>query len=690
MPQLTQTLLLRGGLNIVTPAIAVPSGQIIAGVNYEPEVRGYRRIGGYERYDGRPRPSDASYWILGFTAGSVEVAVGNIVTGGTSGATGKALFVGTRESGSYAGSDAAGYLILTLVSGTFVNGEDLEVSASKVAEADGTARERDAESDTDGLTRLVAARSAARALITAVPGSGPVRGIMALGGALYAIRDNAGATAGVLHKATASGWTAQALGHTVTFSATTGAEVFEGETLTQGGVTSTIHRVVRTSGAWGVDAAGYIVVTNIAGGNYAAGSASTPSGTVTLTGAQVENTLPAGGRYDSLVRNFFGAGKTPRIYASNGIGRAFEYDGTALVFIRTGLSDALDKPTFIAEFSNHLFLSIPGGEVQFSGVGRPLDFTALSGAGAFSVGSDVTGFLPSASSALIVFGRSKVGYLAGTDVENFQFQALAEDAGAIEWTAAQVGTPMYQDDAGVRRMTTTQAFGNWRMGAVTQLVEPIFESNRRRGISSVASVRVRAKDQYKLFFSDGTGLTIYVGRKDPEIVPFKLAHQAACTGTGLIDANVDYEGVFFGGEDGFVYEMNRGTSFDGEEVVAFAALAFNNVGLPAQRKRWHKATLEIDAEPGTRIGLTAEFAYGGPEQPPSPEESFTVTGGGGFWNRANWDEFFWSSPVQGIAEAYIGGLGRNISITVLSDATHEEPHTLSSMTLNFTYRSLVR
>ena len=50
----------------------------------------------------------------------------------------------------------------------------------------------------------------------------------------------------------------------------------------------------------------------------------------------------------------------------------------------------------------------------------------------------------------------------------------------------------------------------------------------------------------------------------------------------------------------------------------------------------------------------------------------------------------WTMPDQGVSETWLDGIGRNIAITVISDATDEEPHTLSSLTLNFTPRKLNR
>ena len=133
MPQAISTTLLRGGLNLIVPAIAMKPGNCIAAQNYEPQVRGYSRVDGYERFDGRPQPHKASYSLLNFRNGSVAVTAGQTVTGATSGATGVALYAGTLSAGSYGGGTATGHLVLFRMSGTFQDGENLQVSASTVA-----------------------------------------------------------------------------------------------------------------------------------------------------------------------------------------------------------------------------------------------------------------------------------------------------------------------------------------------------------------------------------------------------------------------------------------------------------------------------------------------------------------------------------------------------------------------------
>jgi len=266
---------------------------------------------------------------------------------------------------------------------------------------------------------------------------------------------------------------------------------------------------------------------------------------------------------------------------------------------------------------------------------------------------------------------------------------FTDDAGAIEWTAAKIGNPIYHDDQGLRSLATSQNFGDFRMGTITQGVKPLIDAKKKEGVRPIASLRVRGKDAYRLFWDDGTGISVYLGRKAPEVLPFNLG-KVVYTCCSSEDGDGD-EILFFGSDDGFVYQLDAGTSLDGDEVLAFARFPFNHVGSPYRNKRFHKVTLELDADPSVSLGVIAEFDYADENQPPSAEQSFDVRGGGGFWDAANWDSFFWSSPVAGRAECdNIDGEGRNISIAVVSESVYEAPHILHGMTLDFSYRKRVR
>ena len=124
----TKYFALKGGLNLVDAPITMPPGMILSGINYELLSRdGYRRVDGYERFDGQSSPSDASYWILNFDAGTDIISEGDQVDGLASGASGEALIDAVVTLGSYGGNDAAGYLVLTGITGNFQNNEALQL-----------------------------------------------------------------------------------------------------------------------------------------------------------------------------------------------------------------------------------------------------------------------------------------------------------------------------------------------------------------------------------------------------------------------------------------------------------------------------------------------------------------------------------------------------------------------------------
>ena len=263
------------------------------------------------------------------------------------------------------------------------------------------------------------------------------------------------------------------------------------------------------------------------------------------------------------------------------------------------------------------------------------------------------------------------------------------EAGAIEGTVQMCQAPTYLDQIGIRKLETTQSYGNWQAGTLSRLIEPVFRNYRRLGVGAACSLRVKSKDQYRVLYSDGSGVLVYFGRKTPELMLFKYLVTPFCA-CSTEEGPEAAEEIYIGASDGYVYRVDAGQNYDGEAITAAIRLPFNSLKSPTYLKRYIKATLEVDASASTEIFQTAEFAYADSNVPASPEQAFVVRGGGGFWDEANWDQFYWSAPTQGLAEAYIAGIGQNVSIAVLSETTHEDPHTLTAMTLNYSVRRQIR
>lgn len=681
---------LEGGLDLVSRPITKPPGRAIAALNYEPGPTGYSRIDGFERFDGQPKPSEASYWVLNFDVGRDEISEGDTVDGFTSGAAGVALIDAVVESGSYDDNDAAGYLVLTGVSGTFQNSEVLKVGGVTKSHADGVATEHGASTDAEHNTWLQDAIETARALIGTVPGSGAIRGIWMYNTVVYAFRDNSGGTAGVMHKATSSGWTAVSLGNEISFDAGT-AEFAEGETLTgaMSGATATINRIIVESGDWSTnDADGYLILGAVTSGPFQNNETITSaSGSATADGANSAITLSAGGTYRFRNHNFFGASDLERMYGVNGVDQGFEFDGSVFVPIRTGMTT--DTPSHLAIQKNHLFFAFPGGSLQNSGTGDPYAWSPILGASEIGIGSDVTGLAEDTDGPMAILARFKRGFLYGNDNTDWTLITLGDDAGAVNGTLQRIGQAVYMDDLGIRGLRATNDFGNFRMTTLSQLVEPLFKAKRLAGTLATASMRIRSKDQYRVFFDDGTGLTVYFGRKYPEIMPFNLGKTVRFAAACECEVS-DGEHLFFGSDDGYVYQHDAGTSFDGSSVEALLILSFNHVGSPTRNKAWKKVTMELEAAVSSQISVTSEFDYAAANQPASGAKDFTLSGGGGFWDDATWEDFSWDGAVVGLAEAPIPGFGTNVSIGIYSNETYSAPHSISGYTLHYAPRGLKR
>jgi hypothetical protein len=137
-----------GGVNMVDPSLSLKPGELVAADNFEIDIRGrYRRLDGYERFDGRTLPSEITYYRIPFTLGTAYDSVfdsaystafdlqipskGDMVKGETSGAIGSILQVsieditGDSNAGSFSNSNAEGYIYFTIVSGTLQDGETM-------------------------------------------------------------------------------------------------------------------------------------------------------------------------------------------------------------------------------------------------------------------------------------------------------------------------------------------------------------------------------------------------------------------------------------------------------------------------------------------------------------------------------------------------------------------------------------
>lgn len=718
----TQYFPLEGGLDIVTPALSIPPGRAIGMVNFEPWYQGgYRRIPGYERFDGRPKPSDATF--DGFDVDDVTgLVLRDVITGDTSGATGILIGIYDDTVTPPFGSDT---IAVTKVVGTFLDGETCNGGAFLI-ESDPV--ELYASTVDNEETFLLEAELEYREDILVVPGAGQTNGVWQRLADVYAIRNNVGNTAGILHKATATGWddTPITMADTIRFDTglNAGGAVVEGDILTGGisGATGTIHRIVLNGGSnsWDGSGEGYFVLTGVAGGPFQDGEdLESPALTDIATADGVNSTFAFSidGVYQFLNHNFFASSATYRVYGCNGVDPAFEIDTSDIVSPilmpinpLTGDPPANNTPFLIEEHRNHLFLAFEGGSAQHSVVGEPLIWSGFLGAAEFGLGDEVTGMNSVVGNVLVLSTTRETRGLFGTSVADWELRIVAEQSGSLLFGSQKIDTVYSLDDLGITSVARTEQFGDFISATVSQAVQPLVTAQRPRFTDSTI---VRESNQFRLYFDDNSFLIMYIpaGTQTETQVRRRTVRSPAEFGFGSYDLTVamiynsdDGDGkerTYFVSstaiQEGFVFEDQIGKNFDGEEIASYVRTAFNHVKSPTMRKRFRRADLELNAPQTLSLQFASDLTYSTAEVSSGITQLTTIDieevdifGGGGFWNDVNWDDFLWDGTAIATARADLSGTGENISFLIFNESAKAAAWEMQGITLHYDQRRLQR
>jgi len=677
MPKVNYDLInLAGGLDQVTPTLSLKAGFARRAANFECSINGgYTRIAGYERFDGHANPSDAFYNVL-ICALTGAVAVGDTVTGVTSSATGKVI---ARDGTK---------VVLTRETGVFANGETIQVSAANVGTVT-SVQGMDMDGLTDATYRGLAADEY-RTSISAVPGSGSILGVAYFKGTVYAWRNNAGATAAKLYKSTSSGWSEVALGYEIKFDGGT-AEIFDGQTVVGGtsGASGAVTRVVLESGTWSAGTATGKLIMSITLGTFVNNEALTVSSVnkAVADGTSSAITLAPSGRVETVIGNFGGGTANTKIYGVDGVNRGFEFDGTVYVPIKTGM--ATDVPTRVAVHKNHLFFAF-GESLQFSGIGEPYQWSPLVGAGEIALNGAITNLLVlpgnQTTGALGVYTRNDTNILYGTSSETFQLSTFNTGTGGLPFTSQNMDQAYVLDDRGVMNMNTSLNYGNFESNALTLRIRPFIQARRNLATASVLN---REKGQYRIFFSDGTGIYMtFNGSKVLGIMPVQFTNSVTCCVEGETPDGSSTS--FFGSTNGFVYRLDAGTSFDGAVIPANINLVFNSVKSPRVLKRFRRASVELTGDSYAEISFGYDLGYRSVELEQATATQYSNDLRSSYWDDMTWDNFIWDGRDISPSEVEVLGTAENMAIQLSSVSAIIKPFTVNNIIVHYSMRRGLR
>jgi hypothetical protein len=381
-----------------------------------------------------------------------------------------------------------------------------------------------------------------------------------------------------------------------------------------------------------------------------------------------------------------------KLFIVDGGSKPFIFDDNASTLTQlTSLSGDFTGCSFVIQYANHLFLA-NDQNLFFSAPYKDTDFSVANGGGVINITDRITDLIVFREQ-LIIFGQTTIKRITGSSVANFQLQPISGDLGAIQPdTAKEVGGDVvFLGPDGIRTLGATDKIGDFNLAVLSKSIQSQV-TNFVDSSSAFCSLVIRNKSQYRLFgYASGIQDASSLGVLGSQIGE----GQFAWAETRGINARVSYseyenseERIYFANDDGYVYRLERGSSFDGNNIIAVFNSPFLTFQDPRLRKTFYKAHLYTDPTGSVEVDFQLVLDFDRFNTGVIQPNVIPL-----FNNTSNFSRYgspsatygtatYGSGNVDNILETQIIGSGYNASITLTSDDVNP-PFSLDAVVLEY-------
>lgn len=381
--------------------------------------------------------------------------------------------------------------------------------------------------------------------------------------------------------------------------------------------------------------------------------------------------------------NFYATSTGRRFYFCDGVNKARECDGSSTTVITNGGMGANDKPINIMAHNFFLWLVYPGGSLQGSTLGNPLDWTTAPVE--FGLGRNITNLVVGLDSSLICILEDGITVLTGTTEDTFDLGVFSDEAGAYPHTAERLlGTTFMMGNQGITSLEAVQSFGNYAANSVSQRYKKTLYKNKD---SITLALTSRELNQYRLFFDNGIGIYVAFDGKELKgatLVAFKDPVITACSS---VDINGNEKIIFSStNTDGHVFLMDSGKSFNGSYITHWFETPYYHYKYIRSNKSFKRATFEIFGEDDQTVYVRANFDYNEPTVPLTNlfSTQLAIREGSAVYGETEWGSMIYgATSVTDSVPMYINGVGTNMSLKVLVRDKYRSQHTIQNLICDF-------
>jgi len=422
-------------------------------------------------------------------------------------------------------------------------------------------------------------------------------------------------------------------------------------------------------------------------------------------GSVTEYHLSTGSGWTSLGTTSLAGGKIRTTEYNFGVGHFVIFvDGTNYPVLYNDTSNTtsdissnadLQGAEQVAIFKNTVFFS-KGSNLYFSAPSSSTDFTAANGGGVINVSHSITGLI-SFRDQLIIFSRNNIQRLTGTTLADFQLNPITESIGCLDPDTIQEvgGDVMYMSPDGIRLLGATDRIGDFALEVAS---DPIADDVYKfaQSTSNFCSIVVREKAQYRIFaYSESEQSKVARG-----LLVTKFSNQGAAnmawgetSGIKAYVADSKYtssaETIVFANEDGYLYQMEQGSSFDGTSIEAIYESPYMPISDPQIRKTFYKLTSYIDPKGSFSLDLSTKYDFTRANNQNLIQPASTSISSSGlavsFYGSvsATYNVTTYGGELDKVYQNQIIGSGKTISIRIEDNSTNPS-FTLDTVLLEFT------
>ncbi len=681
---------LKGGLDLVTPPLLAAPSAASEALNYFEAVKGgYTRLAGYERFDGQLPPHEAVYYLITINDWDLRVTPTPLTVGGSlvvDTATFTVLYLNESEDGTtleVVGGEVAGAVPEDLEDNPLTFDTNCSITSAVHRGAE------DEEVDTEYLNY---ARDVRRDLIGVVPGTGAIRGVAQIDGNAIAWRDD-GTGKLLAYKASATGWQLVDYAQLVVCANTN--EPIRGD------VCNTATHTILSAFEYLDDAGNPDATKQVLAVHNTSGTALTTSDTLirdsdSVTIGAVEALITyqfnPGGHVRPLLHNFYASAATRHLYCADGVSSAAVYKSSynCLQPIASNYRKMEEVCSHLIAHNSRLWMATNYGTTLTSVADEPEVIDGFLGSAEWGVGDRVTGFSHTGADMLHTFTENTVQAVRGTSSADWTQYMVSDTAGARPDSIVTLDDVFAVAKRGITSLKRTNTLGGFAAATITDDIQPLIRELLET--ECTASVTIKGLNQMRFYFGDRFLMLSRVpyNANGNEGIRYGITEglypvDVSCAASGE-DADGN-ERLLFGGDDGYVYHSDVGTSFDGGAIESTLTLHNNHLGAPGMRKRFRDLLLEGFA--ASLVNLRLYYSENDGRKTFSPKE-LTLEGGATGWDEGQFDHAIYDAYPLSRPSTRLVGTGHNIEFSFYHSDANSPSFTLTGYTLRYSNRGLTR